>query len=101
MTPPERGRRRQDHGGAEHGLSLVGRSGRVLPVRGGPAAGTANTRCMTTTTTRDTIATLDDPQLVSRWERLEHGLARSLEQSQSRRAPKPRRRLRRLFRRSR
>jgi hypothetical protein len=56
---------------------------------------------MTTTTTRDTIATLDDPQLVSRWERLEHGLARSLEQSQSRRAPKPRRRLRRLFRRSR
>ena len=58
-------------------------------------------------TTRDTIATLDDPQLddpqlVTRWERLEHGLARSLEQSQSRRAPKPRKRLLgRLFSRSR
>jgi hypothetical protein len=54
-------------------------------------------------TSRDTIDTLDDPQLVRRWERLEHGLARSLEQSQSRRAPKsPRRRrlLGRLFRRS-
>jgi hypothetical protein len=53
-------------------------------------------------TTPDTIAKLDDPQLVRRWERLEHGLARSLEQSQSRRAPKPRRRrlLGRLFGRS-
>jgi hypothetical protein len=57
-------------------------------------------------TTR-TIATLDDPQLddpqlVTRWERLEHGLARSLEQSQSRRAPKGRKGLLgRLFRRSR
>jgi hypothetical protein len=54
-------------------------------------------------TTRDTSATIDD-QLVRRWERLEHGLARSLEQSRSRREhQKPRRRrlLGRLFSRSR
>jgi hypothetical protein len=64
------------------------------------ATATANTGGMTS---RDTIASLDDPQLVRRWERLEHGLARSLEQSQSRRTPKaPRRRfLGRLFKRSR
>jgi hypothetical protein len=60
----------------------------------------ANTGPMTT---RDISATIDD-QLVRRWERLEHGLARSLEQSRSRREhQKPRRRrlLGRLFSRSR